>query len=208
MTVNADAAFSPEWRVGAVWLLEQFDSGATWFHVADLKTVMGCYPVWPNTSPPNNHNVTRNLIRFLRKKNAVGRRRDFPGYPVKDVQTGCVNAAWLASKVLADVWSFDGCPDREFDGRRDIKSGIRDVVATYCSIGKQNPPDPWSVGLKKVRWQELNPTLTDKEFENIRIKNPERVEDAGGRGRGPWKFRKSLCHDYALNCPEFSEPTI
>lgn len=66
-------------------------------------------------------------------------------------------------------------------------------------------PDPFSVGRMKRRWLDENTGLTDKQFESIRRNNPDRVTDAGGAGRGPWKFRKSLCHDYGLNCPEFSE---
>ena len=163
MTVNADAAFSPEWRVGAVWLLEQFDSGETWFHVADLTTVMGCYPVWPDTGSPKLHKVASNLIRCLRKKNAVGRKRNFSGYPVKDAQTGYVSSGWATAKILAEVMSFDGCPDRKLDGRREIKPGIRDVVATYCV-----PVRPDSSGLRKlVTVDDVAEMLVDVEAKTL-----------------------------------------
>lgn len=66
-------------------------------------------------------------------------------------------------------------------------------------------PDPYSVGRKKRQWLEENPHLLDKQFESLRTKNKTRVRDAGGGGRGPWQFTKSLCHEYGLNCPEFSE---
>jgi hypothetical protein len=65
--------------------------------------------------------------------------------------------------------------------------------------------DPWSKGRMKRRWLHENPDLLDKQFEAIRKKHPERVRDAGGAGRGPWQLKKSLCHEYGLNCPEFSE---
>jgi hypothetical protein len=65
--------------------------------------------------------------------------------------------------------------------------------------------DPFSFGRMKRRWLDENSDLLDKQFELIRTKNPDRVLDAGGAGRGPWQFRKSLCREYGLNCPEFSE---
>ena len=69
------------------------------------------------------------------------------------------------------------------------------------------PQDPWSIGRMKRRWLKENPDLLEKQLELLRTKNEERVRDAGGRGRGPWQFTKSLCHEYGLNCPEFSPPS-
>ena len=82
---------------------------------------------------------------------------------------------------------------------------LRQRILREQSFLLKHDPDPFSIGRMKRRWRDENADLTDKQFEAIRIKNPDRVHDAGGGGRGPWQFRKSLCHEYGLNCPEFSE---
>jgi hypothetical protein len=68
-----------------------------------------------------------------------------------------------------------------------------------------NDPEQWSDGRMKRRWLSENPELLPKQFENLRINHPDRVRDAGGGGRGPWQFTKTLCKEFGLNCPEFSE---
>ena len=83
---------------------------------------------------------------------------------------------------------------------------LRDRLLREQSILLKNPdPDPYSAGRMRRRWLDENPDLLEKQFEAIRNKHRERVRDAGGGGRGPWQFKKSLCHEYGLNCPEFSE---
>lgn len=83
---------------------------------------------------------------------------------------------------------------------------IGPVSAAACDDLAVHAQDPWSIGRMKRRWLQENPDLLEKQFESIRTKHHTRVLDAGGGGRGPWKFRKSLCDDYGLNCPEFGDP--
>lgn len=139
MTVNADAAFSPEWRVGAIWLLEKFDAGETWFYVADFRTAMGCYRVWPEVAATELVATIDPLLKTLQHKKAIGPVKDFPGYPVRDAKGFC-DSEWFVSKSMCDALSIDGCPDREFHGWRKIKPAIRDVVAEYCI--PQTPATP------------------------------------------------------------------
>ena len=92
--------------------------------------------------------------------------------------------------------------------------GLRDRLLREKSFLQKNAaaatrdPDPFSIGRMKRRWLAENPDLLDRQFEAIRTKNRDRVHDAGGGGRGPWQFRRSLCHEFGLNCPEFSESSL
>ena len=160
MDVNADAVFSPEWRVGALWLLEKFDAGETWFYVSDFREAMGCYPAWPKVATPEIQATVENLLATLQHKEAIGPHREFPGYPVRS-QEGFCDAKWLLSKTICDVLSTDGCPDREFHGRRKIKPGIRDVVASYCI--PQTPATP----RKLVTVEDVAEMLVDVEAKTL-----------------------------------------
>ncbi len=90
-----------------------------------------------------------------------------------------------------------------YDLHRVLNVEIQTMEA-FCRLNA-GPSDPWSDGRMKRDWIAENPKLLPKQFENIRTKNPDRVRDAGGGGRGPWQFKKSLCHEFGLKCPELAE---
>jgi hypothetical protein len=85
------------------------------------------------------------------------------------------------------------------------RSKVHEVEMAVVLKLLQQKQDPLSHGRMKRRWLSENLELTEKQFESIRTKNLDRVHDAGGGGRGPWQFRKSLCREFGLNCPEFPE---
>ncbi len=91
------------------------------------------------------------------------------------------------------------------DTIRDTQSIPTRVKLIQCQREVNRDADRFSDGRMKRTWLKENPELLEKQFEAMRTANQTRVNDAGGGGRGPWQFRKSLCREFGLNCPEFSE---
>ena len=94
---------------------------------------------------------------------------------------------------------------RLVDEIRETPSIPTRVKLIQCQREVNRDTDPFSKGRMKRTWLKENPELLEKQFEAMRIANQKRVKDAGGCGRGPWQFRKSLCREFGLNCPEFIE---
>jgi hypothetical protein len=86
--------------------------------------------------------------------------------------------------------------------RESIRAELR-AGALCHKENRVSDDDPFSIGRKTSDWKTLNPKWTEKMFEGLRNKNRNSVQDTGGKGRGPWQFRRSLCRANNLKCPEF-----
>ena len=161
------------------------DSGPTQFAIAKHAAFAGDIPAnWTSDA------TIRKQLKFGRCR-TLGIRLTDDGICVRD--------------ALAALRTRPQRLTRLVDAIRDTPSIRTRVKLIQCQREVNRDTDPFSNGRMKRTWLNENRQLLEKQFEAMRIKNALRVKDAGGNGRGPWQFRKSLCREFGLNCPEFSE---
>lgn len=177
------------------------------------------FPEYDGTTSTENTTISAEPVQFLLMRKLVSSGEVSPNWPVdwdirKDLKFGYCRTLRVC---LTDHGKFlrSSLAKLRTQAKRlaSLVGAIRemDAVTTCVKLVHSDravlnlDEDRYSAGRMKHQWIAANPGLTDKRFEAIRIKNHARVRDAGGGGRGPWQFRQSLCYEFGLNCPEFSE---